>query len=92
MNAVTEIIDFAVQVANEHMVPEAMSAAVWERLTGAERFFCKMLDLETTGVRRLDNYQNFAKAFRVPDYDMLMASVDPNKARLKLAREFKKFG
>ena len=30
---VGEIIDFAVQVANEHLVPDGLTPAVWERLT-----------------------------------------------------------
>lgn len=89
---VTEVIDFAVQVANEHMVPEGMTRNVWERLTGSERFYFKMMDIETTGARKLDNYQNFAKAFRVSNYADLMGSVEPNKARLKTAAAFRKSG
>lgn len=91
-NLVGEIIDFAVQVANEHMVPEHMSPKLWEGLSGAERFYFKMMDIETTSLRKLDNYQNFAKAFRVSDYSSLMGSMEPNKARLKTAKEFKKAG
>jgi putative DNA methylase len=91
-NLVGEVIDFAVQIANEHMVPDGMSAKVWEKLTGSERFLFKMMDIETTGARKLDNYQNFAKAFRVADYGDLMSSMEPNKARLKSARQFRKAG
>ena len=91
-NLVTDIIEFAVQVANEHLVPEGMDARVWERLTGSERFYCKMLDVETTGAKKLDNYQNFAKAFRVPDYAELMQSMKPNEAQLKNSVQFKKAG
>ncbi|UPJ73542.1 anti-phage-associated DUF1156 domain-containing protein [Bradyrhizobium sp. 187] len=87
---VGEVIEFAVQVANEHMVPDPMDPKLWGGLSGAERFYFKMMDVETTTLRKLDNYQNFAKAFRVGDYAGLMGSVEPNKARLKLAREFKK--
>ena len=87
---VGEVIEFAVQVANEHMVPEPMSPKLWAWLTGAERFYFKMMDVETTALRKLDNYQNFAKAFRVSDYASLMGSVEPNQARLKMAREFRK--
>ena len=51
-----------------------------------------MLDIETAGSRKLDNYQNFAKSFRAAEYGALMASLQPNKARLKSARQFKKAG
>jgi adenine-specific DNA methylase len=89
---IAEVIDFAVQVANEHMVPDGMPPATWERLTGSERFYFKMIDVETTAARKLDNYQNFAKAFRVSNYSELMGSLEPNKARLKTAAGFKKSG
>jgi adenine-specific DNA methylase len=89
---VADIIEFAVQIANEHMVPEGMTPKVWENLTGSERFFFKMMDVEETGAKKLDNYQNFSRAFRVPKYDDLMGSLEPNKARLKSAKEFKKAG
>jgi putative DNA methylase len=91
-NLVGDIIDFAVQVANEHMVPEHLAPKLWEVLSGAERFYFKMMDIETTSLRKLDNYQNFAKAFRVNDYGALMGGMEPNKARLKTAKEFKKAG
>lgn len=91
-DVIGEIIDFAVQVANEHMVPENMQPKLWEQLSGPERFYFKMMDIETTSLRKLDNYQNFAKAFRVGDYGVLMGSLEPNKARLKTAKEFKKSG
>ena len=44
--------------------------------------------METTGASKLDNYQNFAKAFRVQDYARAMASMAPNEARLKRVTEF----
>jgi putative DNA methylase len=89
---IAEVIDFAVQVANEHMVPDGMPRATWERLTGAERFYLKMMDVETATARKLDNYQNFAKAFRVSNYGELMGSLEPNKARLKTAANLKRSG
>jgi predicted component of type VI protein secretion system len=47
-----------------------------------------MLDMETTGSHKLDNYQNFAKAFRVEDYGRIMGDMRPNHARLKRVTEF----
>ncbi len=58
---VKEIINFAVQVANEHLVPEGIAPGLWERLSGPERFYLRMLDIEVGGAKKLDNYQNFAK-------------------------------
>jgi len=89
---VREIIDYAVQVANEHLVPEGLPPGTWERSTGAERFYLKMLDIEASGLKKLDNYQNFAKAFRVGNYADLMGSMKANDARLKTAKDFKKSG
>jgi adenine-specific DNA methylase len=85
-----EMIDYAVTVANEHLVPEGLSASVWERCTGPERFYLKMLDIEAAGIKKLDNYQNFAKAFRVGDYGNLMGSMKANDARLKSSTDLKK--
>jgi len=42
------------------------------------------------GLKKLDNYQNFAKAFRVGSYISMMASTKANDARLKTGYEFKK--
>jgi putative DNA methylase len=47
-----------------------------------------MLDLEARGAKTLDNYQNFAKAFKVRDYQAFMASRRANNAWLKSAVEF----
>lgn len=86
---VDRIIEFAVQVANEHMVPEGLTPRLWQHLTGTERFYLKMIDLEAADLKKLDNYQNFARAFRVPDYTVLMANVAANAAALKRADDFK---
>ncbi|MDX1982041.1 MAG: anti-phage-associated DUF1156 domain-containing protein [Bryobacteraceae bacterium] len=87
---VKEIIDFAVQVANEYLVPEGIPAGLWERLSGPERFYLRMMDIEAGGAKKLENYQNFAKAFRYGDYTAVMASAKPNDARLKTGRELKR--
>jgi len=70
------------------LVPEGLTADTWARLTGIERFMFKMLDMETTGASKLDNYQNFAKAFHVEDYARVMGDMRPNHARLKRVSEY----
>ncbi len=87
---VGELIEFAVAIANEELVPEGLDPKVWEKLVGAERFYLRMLDLEAAGLKKLDNYQNFAKAFRAGEWQPLMGSMKPNEARLRSARELKR--
>lgn len=85
---VDRMFDYAVGIANEHMVPEGIRPALWQQMTGSERFYLKMVGLEAEGLSKLDNYQNFARAFRVSDYTALMASMTPNAARLRNAFDF----
>lgn len=85
---VDSLIAFAVDSANQCLVPEGIPKAHWDRLSGAERFYLKLLDLEAKGFKTLDNYQNFAKAFKVREFHVLMASQRANQARLKSAVEF----
>ena len=47
-----------------------------------------MMDMESKGAKKLDNYQNFAKAFKAGDYGRLMGSMKANGARLKRVAEF----
>lgn len=82
---VDELTEFAVQTANEFLVPEGLERELWLDLNGAERFYLKMMDIEEAGEAKLDQFQNFGKAFRVGDYDDLMASKTPNNAKLKTA-------
>jgi putative DNA methylase len=81
------LISFAVDTANQCLVPQGVAEAHWERLSGAERFYLKMLDMESKGAKTLDNYQNFAKAFKVHDFRPLLGSLRANEARLKSAVE-----
>ena len=84
---VDDLIAFAVDTANQCLVPQGLQRSLWERLAPAERFYLKMLDLEARGLRSLDNYQNFAKAFKVRDFQVFLASRKANEARLKGAGE-----
>ena len=87
---VDELTEFAVQTANEFLVPDGLDRDLWLDLNGAERFHLKMMDIEEAGEAKLDQFQNFAKAFRVGDYDDMMASKAPNNARLKIAKQLGK--
>ncbi len=89
---VDELIAFAVNIANEYLVPEGVDRAVWEKSTGVERFYLKMLDMESKGIHVLSNHQNFAKAFKVQDYGAVMDEVKANHASLKSAAQLGKRG
>ncbi len=84
---VDELIEFAVSVANQSLVPLGIAKAHWDRLQATERFYLKMIELEARGQKTLDNYQNFAKAFKVENSKPWMASEKANAARLKSAVE-----
>jgi putative DNA methylase len=72
------LIAFAVDTANQCLVPPGIAKAHWDGLSGAERFYLKLVDLEAKGLKTLDNYQNFAKAFKVRNFHALMASQKAN--------------
>jgi len=87
---VDELIDFAVQTAVQFLVPVGFEKNEWQKLQPVERFYLKMAEMEHQGAKTLDNYQNFAKAFKVHHFDQLMSdSSKANSARLKLSTEFK---
>jgi len=80
---VDDIVQQASETANSLLVPDGLKRDTWQSINGIQRFYLRMLDIETTGASKLDNYQNFAKAFRVEDYTRVMASTVANSAKLK---------
>ncbi|MFA5920223.1 MAG: anti-phage-associated DUF1156 domain-containing protein [Methylococcaceae bacterium] len=88
VTVVDEIVQQASEAANSLLIPEGLQPETWNAVKGIQRFYLRMLDIETTGASKLDNYQNFAKAFHVEDYTKVMANMAPNKARLKSVEEF----
>jgi putative DNA methylase len=82
------LIAFAVETANRCLVPQGIPKPHWDKLGGAERFYLKLIEMEARGAKTLDNYQNFAKAFKVREFRALMGSQKANQARLKSAVEF----
>ena len=84
------LIEFAVGTANQCLVPQGIDERHWKEFDGVERFYLKLIDLEAKGFKTLDNYQNFAKAFKVRDFRALMGNQKANEARLKSAVEFAK--
>ena len=85
---VEDLIGFATNTANQMLVPLGLDESVWRDLKPAERFYVKMLEQESHGLNKLDNYQNFAKAFTVRNFSALMANENANKAALKSPVDF----
>lgn len=85
---VDELIEFAVDTANQYLIPQGFTESDWNRLSPIERFYLKLVELEAKGIHTLDNYQNFAKVFKVKEFETVMASTRANTARLKTASEF----
>jgi putative DNA methylase len=85
---VDRLIEYAVEIADQCLIPSGMAEIYWSRLQPAERFYLKMLDLESHKSHALDNYQSFAKAFKVREFHAMMASEKANSARLKSSAEF----
>ncbi|MAK49679.1 MULTISPECIES: anti-phage-associated DUF1156 domain-containing protein [unclassified Marinobacter] len=84
---VDDIVQQASETANSLLVPDGLKRDTWQSINGIQRFYLRLLDIETTGASKLDNYQNFAKAFRVEDYTRVMASTAANSAKLKQVEE-----
>ena len=88
---VDDIVEYASEIANNELIPDRLKALnpdTWREIKGIERFYLRMAAIESEGAKKLDNYQNFSKAFHV-DYQPLMASLKPNKAKLKGPKQFK---
>ena len=89
VTVVDEIVQQAAEAANSLLVPEGLQKETWQAIRGIQRFYLRMMDMEEgVGATKLDNYQNFAKAFRVGDYTSVMASMTANKAKLKGVKDF----
>lgn len=85
---VEELIERAVKIACDHLVPKGIDTHVWKSLTASERFYLKGLELESHGERRNGVYQELARGFGFDDYPPLLARTKANETRLKTATEF----
>ena len=89
---IENIINEAVKIAYDCLIPSGFDAFTWKTLTPEERFYIKGLDFEKTNIKKMGAYQELARGFGVHEYKELMASTKPNNARLKTAMEFEMRG
>lgn len=88
VTVVDEIVQQATEAANSLLVPQGLSQDTWQKINGVQRFYLRMMDIETTGATKLISYENFSKAFGVGNYQRVMGSMAANNARLKYIPEF----
>ncbi|MCS4198240.1 anti-phage-associated DUF1156 domain-containing protein [Salinibacter ruber] len=85
---IEEIIEEAVQVAADHLIPQGFDSFQWKTLAPEERLYLKGLELESHGEYRTGAYQELARGFGVREYKSLYADSRANKTRFKGATEF----
>lgn len=85
---IEKIIDQAVVIACDYLVPKGFDTFVWKSLTPEERFYLKGLDIESHGEYRTGAYQELARGFGLKDYKPFLESGKANQTRLKTASEF----
>lgn len=89
-NPVVKLIEQAVKIASEQMLPSGFTKQVWRKLSPIERFYLKGLDLEAKAEKKNSSYQELAKGLGAKEYVSLLQSSKANEARLFSATELKR--
>jgi len=90
--AFEKVIDRAVEIASDHLVPAEIDRRYWKNISAPERLYLKGLELEKHLEARSGAYQELARGFGVRDYTFLYAGTKANAVRFKTGTEFKKAG
>ncbi|CAM3073804.1 DUF1156 domain-containing protein [Paenibacillus sediminis] len=85
---IVKIINEAVKIAYDYLIPSGFDKYIWKTLTPEERFYLKGLELEKHNIYQISGYQELARGFGVHEYKDFLASTKANSARLKTASEF----
>jgi hypothetical protein len=88
LSEVERLLQRAVRVASDFLVPDGIARDLWDELSKEERFFVKGLELEKNGEMRSAAYQEMGRGFGVENYRALLGITQANRVRLKTAREF----
>lgn len=90
--AFEKVIDRAVEIASDHLVPAGIDRRYWKNISAPERLYLKGLELEKHMEARSGAYQELARGFGVRDYTFMFAGTKANAVRFKTGTEFKKIG
>lgn len=85
-----KVIDRAVEIAANHLIPRGFDEFHWKSLGAAERLYLKGLELERHREARAGAYIELAKGFGVREYMNLYERSEANAVRFKTASEFKR--
>ena len=83
-----ELIEQAVKIASDVLVPAGFDSSTWRRLQPDERLYLKGIEVEESGEAREGVYQELARGYGALDYGDMLASQVANAARLKTPSEF----
>ncbi len=85
-----KVIDRAVEIAANHLIPHGFDEFHWKSLGSDERLYLKGLELERHREARAGAYIELAKGFGVREYTNLYERSEANAVRFKTASEFKR--
>jgi putative DNA methylase len=85
-----KVIDRAVEIAANHLIPRGFDEFHWKSLGSDERLYLKGLELERHREARAGAYIELAKGFGVREYTNLYQRSEANAVRFKTASEFKR--
>ena len=88
-NPVENLLQKAVRIAYDYLIPEGFNKLIWQDTTKEERFFIRALELEMNGESRNSAYQELARGFGVSDYKDMFADLKANKVKLKTPIDYK---
>jgi len=88
-NPIEKLINKAVRIAYDYLIPEGFDTSLWKDLKPEERFYVRGLEVEMSGVSKISSYQELARGFGVNDYTDMFANFKANSARLKTPSEYR---
>jgi len=88
-NPIEALINKAVRIAYDYLIPGGFDTSLWRDLKPEERFYIRGLEVEMSGVTKISSYQELARGFGVSDYTDMFANFKANLARLKTPSEYR---
>lgn len=85
---ITALIERAVRIASDELVPAGLDTPIWRKLGPEERLYLKGIAVETKSDSREGVYQELARGYGANDYRQMLASRAANRVRLKTPTEF----